>query len=94
MGQVVVDHAMILREGQGYVWQQNVQDAQTSMEEAMAAAPALDSCQLRKGTKTWDWITTLLSMENGMEIGAQECCDALFLLCGIDPQYLPPHCDV
>ena len=33
------------------------------------------------------------STVNGTELGAQECCDVLFLRYGIDPPDLPTHCD-
>ena len=33
------------------------------------------------------------STENGMDMGAQEWCDALFLRYGLEPPDLPTHCD-
>ena len=34
-----------------------------------------------------------MSMVNGTDMGEQECCDALFLIYGLDPPDLPNYCD-
>ena len=48
---------------------------------------------MRRATKTGAWLTVQPSTVNGTELGAQECCDVLFLRYGIDPPDLPTHCD-
>ena len=67
---------MLLQEGKGELWRQHVQDAQTVLYEVMAAAPALDTHRLRRGTKTEACLTVLPSTMNRMEMGYQEWSDA------------------
>ena len=45
------------------------------------------------GFKTRAWITVLQSTANGTYLEAQEWLCALFLCYGINPTYLPTHCD-
>ena len=59
----------------------------------MSAAFMLEACRLRQGTKMGAWITVLPLPVNGMELGDQEYCDAIFLIWGIDPPYFLPQCD-
>ena len=63
------------------------------LEEAIAASPTLDARQMRRVTKTGAWITVLLSMVNGMELGDQEWRYTLFPCYDIEPPDLPSHCD-
>ena len=42
---------------------------------------------------TGAWLTVLSSTVNGIELGAQEWRDALFLRYGLDPPDLPTHCN-
>ena len=70
-----------------------MKDTQTTLEEAMTADHALDTCWLRRGTKKGDWITVLPPTVNGMDLGYQECRDTIFLRYGIEPPDLPNHCD-
>ena len=48
---------------------------------------------MQRSAKTWAWLTVLPSTVNGTELGAQECCNALFLWYGLDPPDLPKYCD-
>ena len=59
----------------------------------MLEAPTPGARRMRQGINTMACITVLLSMTNGMELGAQEWCDALFLCYYIDPPVLQTHCD-
>ena len=59
----------------------------------MEAAPALDTRQLRWGTKLGAWITMLPSTVNGTYLGDQEWRNSLFLQYDIDPPDPPLHCD-
>ena len=61
--------------------------------ETLAGAPVQDSHRLRQATNTGACLMVQLSMVNGMELGAQECLDALFLRYGLDPPDLPKLCD-
>ena len=63
------DHSMLLKEGCGEIWCCQVQDSQTRLEEAMTEAPALDACQLIRGTNTGMWLTILPSAVNGTVMG-------------------------
>ena len=49
--------------------------------------------RMRRAAKTGAWLTVLSSTVNGMELGAQEWRDALFLRCGLDPPDFPKYCD-
>ena len=40
-----------------------------------------------------EWLTVQPSTVNGMELGAQECQDDLFLQYGLEPPYLPKLCN-
>ena len=48
---------------------------------------------MQLATKMGAWLTVHLSTVNGTELGVQEWQDALFLRYGLDPPYLPHHCD-
>ena len=73
------DHALILQVGPEEIQQFHLHNAQAAMEEDMATVPALDSHRLRQGTKTEAFLNLMPSIVNVMELGAQECRDALFL---------------
>ena len=84
---------MILQEVQGEIWRCHMQDAQTTMDDAMAAASTLDARKLLWGTKMGEWLTMLISMLNGTDIGDKEWHDDLFLHYRIEPLEFPTHCD-
>ena len=65
-------HAMLLWDGLGGVWCRHVQYAQTALEEAIVASPALYAHQLQWGTKTLAWLTVSPSTANGTKLGGQD----------------------
>ena len=83
-----------MRKGRVGIRRHNVHNAQAALEESMSATPDLESRRQRQGTKMGKWLNVLPSTLNGMEMGDQERPGALFLCYGIDPQDLPPHCDI
>ena len=60
---------------------------------ALEGDPVLNARRLRRAAKTGAWLTVLPSTVNGTELGAQECCDALFLSYGMDPPDVPKYCE-
>ena len=84
---------MLLQEGQREIRCRHIQEAKTVLEEAIAAAPVLDTHRLRRRTKTGSCITVLLSTVIGTDLGDKKWCDYLFLCYSIEPPDLPTHCD-
>ena len=66
-------------------------------EDALMAAldggPVFHAHRMQRAAKTGAWLTVLPSTFNGMELGAQEWRDALFLRYGLKPPDLPKYCD-
>ena len=67
--------------------------AEEALTAALEGAPVLQARQMRRAAKTGAWLTVLPSTVNGMELGAQEWRDDLFLRYGIEPPDLPKYCD-
>ena len=70
-----------------------VQQAEAALRVALEGAPVQQARRMRQAAKTGAWITVLTSTVNGTELGAQEWREALFLRYGLEPLYLPSHCD-
>ena len=85
------EHALLLREVHSDIRCRNVQNSQADLEEAMAAAPALEAHKLRRRTKTGAWLNLLPSTVNRTDIGVQEWRNSLFLCYNIEPPYLYTH---
>ena len=66
--------------------------AEKAMGEARAAASTKDARWMGRIQSMGVWLSELPSKVNGMELGAQEWRDYLFLHYGIDPPDLPSHC--
>ena len=73
------DHSAYLQEGRAEVRKKSVLWVEEALEETLAGAPVQYTCCLRQTTKTGEWMKVQPSMVNVMELGAQECRDALFL---------------
>ena len=63
------------------------------MEEAILTPLDLVAHFLQRGTKTCAWLTGTPSTVNGIDLGAPEWLDTLFLHYGIDPLDLHTRCD-
>ena len=87
------DHSMLLWDIHEEIRCCHIQDTHNSLEGDMEAAPSLDYCWLRCGTKKGMCLAVLMSMVNIAELGDQYCLDTIFLHYGIEPPDLPTHCD-
>ena len=87
------DHSACLREGWTAVRQQGQWKAEEALTAAMEGDLVSHARQLQRATKTGAWLTVQPSIVNVTELGAQEWRDALFQQYGLEPLYLPTHCD-
>ena len=87
------DHSACLREGRTAVRRCGQIRAEEALTAALEGSLVLHARLLRRAAKTGSWITVLLSTFNGMELGAQEWRDDLFLWYGLEPPDLPTYCD-
>ena len=70
-----------------------MQRAEAALTAALEGGPVQQARRMRRAAKNGAWLTVLPSTVNGIELGAQEWRDALFLRYGLDPLELPSHCD-
>ena len=87
------DQSACLREGRTAVRRRGQRRAEEALTAVLEGALVLQARRLRRATKTGAWLTVQQSTGNGLEMGAQEWRDALFLWYGLKPQDLPSHCD-
>ena len=89
----MADHSACLREGRTAVRKRSVLRSEGALATTIAVDPVQGSRQLQQATKTGTWLKVQLSTVNGIELGAQEWRDALFLRYGLEPPNLPHYCD-
>ena len=87
------DHSSCSQEGRTVVRWRSTQQAEEELSATITGAPVQGACHLRRATNTGAWLTVQPSTVNGIELRAQEWCDALFLRYGLDPPYPPKYCD-
>ena len=77
------DHLSCLREGRAVVRRRSQHQAEEALAATLEGAQVQCIRRLRRATKTGAWMTVQPSTINGMELGAQEWRDALFLRYGL-----------
>ena len=87
------DHSACHQEGRKAVRKRGKRRAEEALTAALEGAPFQHARRLRRATKTLACLTVQLSTVNGMELGAQEWRDSLFLRYGLDPPDLPTPCN-
>ena len=87
------DHALLIREGRDKIRRCHTEATDISLGEARAATSTEDALRMGRIMRTGAWVSVLPSAVNGMELGAQEWRNSLFLIYGIDPPELPDYCD-
>ena len=89
----MADHSACLRGGRLALRQRGEQRAEEALKVALEGSPIMQARRMRRAAKTGAWLTVLPSTVNGMELGAQEWRDALFLKYRLEPPDLHAHCD-
>ena len=87
------DHAFLMGEGREEIRWQHAETAETALGEAHIATSKPDVWRLGRIQRTGVWMPVLPSNINGIEFGAQELRDFLFLRYGIEPPDLLYNCD-
>ena len=86
-------HAAYMREGRSEVRNRNTLRSEEALMNTLEGAPVHVTRRLLRAMKTGAWLTVHSSTVNGMELGAQEFRDALFLKYVLKPLDKPKLCD-
>ena len=86
------DYALFRGEGRDEIRRRHAEDAETELGEARADTSMEDACRMGWITRAGAWLSVFPSTVNGMDLGAQEWRDSLYLSYGINIPHLLEHC--
>ena len=90
----MADHSTCLREERTAVQKRSVLLTDEALAKTIVGASVQGARRLQSTPKMGAWLTVQPSTVNGIECGAQEWQDAIFLRYGQDPPDLPHYCNV
>ena len=86
-------HSILLNDSTADIWHWNTLNAMWELYEVMGKIMVTKARHMQQERENHAWISVHLPTVNGMEIGAQEWRDSVFLFYRVDPPDLPHLCD-